>query len=480
MNKNWLVGILMLIHLGLTFYVSSVIMAGIPHMPDSAAYYRQAILLSQGKLYQANFTMEPREAFIMMSEYFQGDNLFVRYPHFWPFLMAVFIKLGTPSLSNPFFSTLSLLLIFLISRRLFDEKTGLIAALLYCVSPIVILMASEYMMHTVTQFFLLASFYFLLKFFDSKSWHFGFLGGLSIGYAFALRPLTTAGVFLPIGLYFLFLRRKEILALRSLWLVAGFLVLMALLVADNHLLTGEYSKFGHPTAIFRDSRALVSPSNLQTGLNMTDSTFAYLSPIIFYSFIPHIILALALIPVFFIRKKEDFLCILIFISLVGFYSMIYTHGIHGYGPRYFFESFFALFILAARGILWLVGNFTGVKRKLVVGFLVVLLLYNIYGLATILPKYKDYNFIPTETFEKLKSLDLANSIVIIGKTWDWFEDGLTSSLYDPEYKKSFFIRETDNGTHLRVLENYPERKAYIIKDRFTLVEFNRSAFNASG
>lgn len=479
MNKNWIIATLIFAHLGITFYVGSVILAGIPHMPDSAAYYRHAILLTHGKLYQSNFTMVPRDAFMLMGFFERNDIIFNMYPHFWPFLIAIFIKLHAPSLLNPLLSTLSLLLIFLIARKLFDEKTAFIAAFLYCISPFVILMAGEYMMHTAAQFFLLASFYCILRYMEENRVWVALLAGLSLGYAFALRPLTTVGVFLPVGLYCLFFYRKNVLKWKSLWFVLGFAVLFGLLFLDNHLMTGEFTKLSHPTAIYRDSRALVSPFNIPTGLNETDSTLAFLSPIIFYSFIPHIILAFAAIPLIVSRRKQDFLCLAIFLSLVAFYAMTYTHGIHGYGPRYYFEAFFALFILAAQGVVWVANQFTGRKRQIVIGIFILLAVYNGYGLVKILPLYENYNFIRTDMYEKLKALDLENSILIIGKTWDWFEDGVTAVFYDPEYKKSFIIRELDNNNHLKVLDQYPEKKAYIIKNRFTLEEFNRTWVNST-
>jgi 4-amino-4-deoxy-L-arabinose transferase-like glycosyltransferase len=480
MHKNWLVVVLMLIHLGITFYVSSELLSGIPHMPDSAAYYRHAILLTHGKLYQGSITIGPMDAFVLMGNHIRDGIVYNSYPHFWPFLIAIFIKLHAPSLLSPLLSALSLLLIFLIARKLFDEKTALIASLLYSVSPFVILMAGEYMMHMPAQFFLLATFYCLLIYADSSGVCPALLGGLSLGYAFALRPLTTIGVFLPIGIYLLIFCRKKLFVWRSLWVIAGFAAIFILLLADNRLLTGDFLTLGHPTAMYRDERSLVSPFNLHNGLNQTDSTLAFLSPIIFYSFIPHLILALASMPLFFLRRKQDFLCLSIFISLVGFYAMTYTHGIHGYGPRYYFESFFALFMLAAQGVVWLLARFAGWKKRVVVVILLLLLAYNVYGLVTILPRYENYNFILTDMYEKIRALDLENSILIIGKTWDWFEDGITAVFFDPEYRKSFIIKELENKEHLKVLGQYPEKKVYIIRNRFTLEEFGRPSVNGTG
>lgn len=471
MNKRWIVACLILVHFGITLYMGSVILGGVPHTADSAMYYREAIILGGGKLYLSNFTMQPREAFLLMGQYEKNDRIFIMYPHFWPFLMAIFIKLHIPTLLNPLLSALNLLLIFLIGRKLFDEKTGIIAAVLYCVSPLVIILAGEYMMHMATLFFLLASFYLLLVYVEKAKMWMCLFAGLSLGYAFALRPLTAIGVFIPIGIYLAIVYRGRIFMWRILWFILGFSVLFGLFLADNYLMTGEYTKPAHPTALFRDERPIISSSNFHNGMNNADSMLALLSSTIFYGFIPHIILALAAIPVMVLRKKEHLLCLAIFLSLVLAYALTYTQAF-SYGPRYYFEGLFAIFILAAQGMRWVVNRFSGKRKKLAVAVFVLLLIYNVFGLVIILPKYENYNSIPTAAVEILKNIDLENSILIIGRTWNWFEDGITAVFYDPEYKKSFIIKELKNGEHLKVLDEHPEKAVYIIKNTKEIVPFN--------
>lgn len=478
MNK--LVVVLALIHLGIACFVNLEILGGIPHIPDSAIYYRQAILLSQGKLYVSNFAMEHRDAFTFMGHFIRDDTLFVTYPHFWPLLMSGFIKLGVPWFVNPLLSAVCLLLIFLIARKLFDEKTGIIAALLYCFSPLSILMGVDYQMHAATLFFILLAFYFVLRYFEAQKPWIAFLAGLSLGYAFALRPLTAIGVFAPIGVYLLIYYRKQVFSWRSAWFILGFGVMFALLLADNYVMTGNTLKISHPIGSFlNDPESVFSLANIQSGLNHSDTTLPFISPVIFYNFIPHLLLAIAFIPIIVLRRRQDILLLCIFLSLVGVYMLTYAEGLHGYGPRYYYESFFALFILAAQGIMWIVEQFSGARKKIVIGVLAILMIYNIYGLITILPQYRDYNYIPSDSAERLEALDLANSIVVVGKSWNWFEDGITAVFYDPEYKKSFFIREMENGEHLKVLEQYPDKKVYKIVNTTYIIPFELNTTNST-
>jgi hypothetical protein len=477
MNKKWIVAFLMLANFGMALYMGAVIFAGVPHTPDGGMYYREAIILSAGKLYLDSSALQPKEAFVFLGQYERNGRIFVMYPHFWPFLMAIFIKLQIPALLNPLLSSLNLLLIFLLVRRLFDENTGIIAAVLCCFSPLVVILAGEYLAHMATLFFLLSSFYLILIYVEKPKAWLCVLAGLSLGYAFCLRPLTAVGVFIPIGFYLAFMYGKRFYFWNMLWFILGFGMFFGLFLSDNYLMTGEFTRPAHPSTLYRDERLLISPSNFGSGMNGADSMLVYLSPTMFFGFIPHLILALAAIPVLILRRKEHFLCLGIFLSLILVYSLTYTQSVD-YGPRYYFESFFAVFALTAQGVLWVVNRFSGKSKKLVASFFVLLLIYNVIGLFIVLPRYENHNFITSEAVKTIRNIDLENSILIVGRTWYWFDDIVTAVFYDPEYKKSFIIRELENYGHLRVLERHPEKAVYII-DGLRIVSFNISTANAT-
>ena len=450
-------------------------LGSIPHIPDSAVYYRKGILLSHGQLY-AHITDGPSQAFVLLGGFIHDGKLYFHYNSFWPLLLAVPIKFGFAELLNPALSALSLLLIYHIAKRLYNQIVGYIASLFYCLSPFTIIMAGEFMMHTATQLFLLIAFYYLLDFSLNKKYYAGIFAGAAMAYALNLRPLTAIGVLSPIALYFLIFYREDFLRLKALWFFVGFIPVISLYFLDNYMGAGNVFLpldpviLGHSTIL----EGILSMLHFQAGINYADSAIGFLPSIIFYGSVPMFFISLTFIPLLVYRKKEDSLLMAIFISLFVAYMLTFAMGIHGYGPRYVFEAIFALFILAARGVIWIVNKFGGAFRKVIILCFILLLLYNLSGLIEILPMYKNYNDINSDLFQELKQTDLNNSIVLIPETWNWYPDGITATLFDPSYKKVIFIKELPNNDHYEILQMNLDRKVYRIENHIVPVNLNLS------
>lgn len=447
---------LMLVHFSISYWFGAEILGGIPHIPDSVVYYREGILLSQGKFVLENFIREPYEVFEMRGGYLINGTLVFHYNHFWPAMLALPIKFGFEDFANPFFSAISLLLIFLISTKLYDYRIGLIAALLYCISPFTIIMAGEFMNHTATQLLLLSSFYFLILFIQKQKPIFAVLIGACLAYAFGIRQLTAVAISIPLVTYFLIFHYKRVFTTKSLWFLAGAIPIFLLFILNNQIITGSTAHIAHP------AYGAVGTQHLQMGMNAVEDTLGgFFPPILFYSFVPMLIVSLAFVPLIILRKKEDYLLIVLFVSLVGAHTLFHGSGIHGYGPRYFFEAFFVFYILIARTILWSWQSSKECGRVILIILFGYLLIQNIAGLHDVLPSYRNYNGIDSNLFDEISKLDLANSIVLI-MNWNWQGMDVTAKLWDPNYEKSFFIRYKPDDTHSKVLMNNPERKAYIV------------------
>lgn len=471
--------VLSVIHFAVSAYFSIVILGGTPHIPDSVTYYRQGILLSQGKFFVSDFTREPIAAFKLLGSYVKDGNLYFDYNHFWPLMLALSIKLHFAQFLSPLLSAISLILVYLIATKLYDKKIGCISALFYCISPLSIIMTSDYMSHTATQLFLLAGIYFWLRYTENPGTWSAVCSGIFLGYAFGLRQLTAIGVAFPVVVYTLMFYRKQIFKFKGIFFIVGFLMVFCLFLADNYIITGSITGITNPIGrALSDVQPLFSFLNIPWGINMGDSTLAFLPPIIFYSFTPFLFFAFAFIPLIVYRKKEDFLLFSMFISLFVFYMFTFAMGNHGYGPRYLFEAVFALFILASRGVMWTYKQLRGAYRIVTVMIFVALIILNLVGLYTILPMYKDYNGLKSDVLVELKELDLANSIVIMGQEVHWQNDGITATLYDPNYEKSFFIKELPNNKHENILTNYPNKTVYKISDG-QLFLYNWNKMNSS-
>jgi len=453
------IGILMIAHFSLALYFGTKILGGVPHIPDSAIYYEEAILISQGSLFLTNFTKEPVDAFIPLGGTVRNQTLYFDYNHFWPALMALPVKFGIANILNPFLSALSLLLVYLIGRRMYDSKVGCIAALIYCISPITIIMAGDYMMHTATQLFLLISIYCFLRYIDNPQATPAIIAGITLAYAFALRQLTTIGIAAPLLVYALIFYRKQIMKWKSLYFFLGLLPVLALFEIDNNYFRGGLFSLAHPAAQ-STGQLLAEQLAAHFGFMYVKSTLGFVPQILFHSSFPWLTIALALVPLIILRKKEDYFLFAIFVSLVFIYALVPALGVHGYGPRYFFESFFAIFILISRAVVWILKSCKGFIRTLITLLFLGLFINNMIGLYTILPMYENYNGIHPDYIKELKKIDLPHSIILIPPFDYWRTRRYTATLWDPQYEKAVFINELPNDEHLKALDNYPNREIY--------------------
>ena len=93
------------------------------------------------------------------------------------------------------FAVLSVLVVFLIGRRLYGARTGLVAALLLALSALPIQLAHFFTVDSATAFFTLLSVYMAVRLAQNGGWPTALLLGLSIGAAMACRvTMATLGM----------------------------------------------------------------------------------------------------------------------------------------------------------------------------------------------------------------------------------------------------------------------------------------------
>ena len=125
-----LVAVFAITHFAFAVWLGAIL-GFIPHIPDSAVYYRQAILLTHGLFYLPDFRFEPAQAFLSNGSVLQGKDVFYCYNHFWPSLLAPGVIAGIPHLVNPFFSAAALILLYACGTRLVGREAALTAAFCY-------------------------------------------------------------------------------------------------------------------------------------------------------------------------------------------------------------------------------------------------------------------------------------------------------------------------------------------------------------
>ena len=440
-----------LLHLVFVYYCSDIL-GWIPHIPDSATFYRQGILLANGMLTFAP-QIEPIEAFLTAGSFADNDRIYYVYNHFWPALIATAILLNLQWLLNPLLSLINLLLVYSIGKKLFGTRAAVIAAVLYSISPLAILLASDYMNHTVTSTALLSILFLLLKNKEQPRFIYGIAIGFLCGFSLAIRPLTTVAFALPTLAYFFITHFRGMLAL-AIQFSIGIIPIILLYCVNNYLVYGSF--FSSPYLSY--NRGYLANLDLAHGANMMDSTIAFLVVSITSMFGARYFMILPLLAVINYSLERLWL-FSIFIFVIFLHFIFAAHGMHGYGARYLFEATPLLFLLAGCGVEHLTKKFGRLENYALVLTLSFFVISGAYVLYMRLPLYYNYNNLPQELFQQLKDKAVDGAIIVTERA-DWNSTEVGVTLFDPTFKKNMFIKSLKNDSHVKIIERYPDRTKY--------------------
>ncbi len=165
--------------------------------PDANGYVVQARLIAtEGK---TALTTESPAQFVGMHWLETGDGVFhSRYPAGLPMLFAAAWKLGglrAALLVNPLLASATVLLTFLLARRLTDDRSALLAAVVVAINATAQQHALDADAHTAAAFFLTAGVLALLRFSETPTLVRGVIAGLLLGIVPTVRyPEAIAGV----------------------------------------------------------------------------------------------------------------------------------------------------------------------------------------------------------------------------------------------------------------------------------------------
>lgn len=146
----------------------------------------------------------------------------------------------TGRLVSAIFDTGVVVLVFLITSKLFNRNTGLVASFLYSISVLPIQLSHFFAVDTFLNFFLTLSFYFLIKLNSNskKALIYSIFLGISFGLALACK--ISALYFLPVillGLLFILLKHKNILLVTSYLLLVTIFTYLSFRFFDSHVFT---------------------------------------------------------------------------------------------------------------------------------------------------------------------------------------------------------------------------------------------------
>ncbi len=358
-------------------FVSIVIFEGLPHIEDEMAFTWQAKVIARGQLTVP--TPEPCPKCFLVPFVVDYHGLrFGKYPLGWPVVLAAGEKLGIRAWINPLLGGFTVWLIYLLVKKVLDERTALLAAFLTSFSPFFLMNSGSLLSHPLS---LLLGVAFALAWLDAftfpnnrlpERWQRSLptiTAGLAMGGLALTRPMTAVAIALPFafhGVYLLMHGDRAVrLRLIRFGAVAGAIALLHF--AWQFAVTGDpllnpytlwwpYDKIGFGPGAglqaggYQPQNAITNAS-YSLGVGASD-LFGW--PWLSWLFMPFGLVAFWQKT----RREQDWrpwLLTAVFVSTVLMYGL-YWIGSWLFGPRYYYESLFSLVLLTAAGIRWLMGR----------------------------------------------------------------------------------------------------------------------------
>ncbi|HEY9870005.1 MAG TPA: glycosyltransferase family 39 protein [Candidatus Obscuribacterales bacterium] len=443
----------------------------LPHVQDSICQYFNAKVMAAGQL-TAPAPLSP-QAFAYQYMIIAAGKWYSQYPPGHMVLLALGHLAGAPWLVNPLFGALSVVLIFFIGREIYGQNVGILAMLLASVCPFLVFMASEFMNHVTTLFFIALFMLCFILMFKNQGLAWGALGGIALGWAFTIRPLTTvalAAPFFSYGLARLLLggENNRQYCRSFLALIVCSLAILALLAAYNQLTNGSFLRFGYEVYDPNDRLGFGQRTGgihtVWTGLVQSLRNLNGLNYFLFGWPVPCLVfVAVAAAKG---RTNWDLLLILSFLANALVY-VLYWYQDWCFGPRYMFESAAALVLLTARGITLLPGlvrDFVGADRSDVThGYTLLLLIiclavsFTVYVPASC--RYFSDSFweVDTTLASKLHDSGVKDALVFVKSNYGAFLPQMNPWLDSP----IVYARDRGPSKNKEVIERFPGRKVYL-------------------
>ncbi len=511
-RANLIALVLSIIAVIAAYLVAGRVFNFMPHIEDEMAYVWQAQVITTGKVMLPS-PPDPKSILVPFVVDYHG-NRFGKYPLGWPIMLAFGLLLHARDWINPILGGLAVWLTYLLGKKVFDERVGLLAALLTVTSPFFLMNSGSLLSHPWA---LVLSLAFVLAWLDIFShrevheeknkdavnvahfvieppmWMKVSVAGLSLGVLAMTRPLTAIAVGLPFfvhGIYLLWRGDKPIrVRVLTIGLLAGFVAALVPLwqfaVTGNALLNPytlwwPYDKIGFGPGFGREQGGhslFWAWVNLKVSFDAGWSDFFGWKGLS-WLFLPFGLAALG-------RNLRAWLIALVFPSIVLLY-MAYWIGSDLYGPRYYYEGFYSLTIVTAAGIFWLASRiFAGTRArrwmKIAVTLLCVFLVG--YNLTVYLPnRLKSMTNLygisraMLAPFETAQAKMLTPALVVVHFQKEWTEYGGLLELQNAELTSPFiFALSRGQAADALLPDDYPNRKIiyYYTDELNVLYEYPR-------
>lgn len=450
----------------------------LPHLEDEVAYLFQARTLALGRLTVPS--PEPEESFWTPFVLDHEGRRFGKYPPGWPALLALGVLAGAPWLVNPLLAALSVYLLYRLGRSLYDERTGLLAGILALASPLFLVLSGSYLSHLASlAWLLLFGLWFLWAAQGQSRWY-ALGAGLALGAAFLTRSLTAIAWAVPLAAFGLWqvVRRSPGWPRYVLPAALGAGALAALLPLYQWAVTGDpwlnpyllwwpYDRVGFGPGI---GAMPGGHSPTYAWINLKQDLGRAATDLLGWPGLSWLPLAagLVLVP----RRRRDWVLLAPFACLVAAY-LFYWIGSPArlWGPRYYFEGFAGLWLLAAVGLVkgWdqLMNSrpWSAHTRTVLAGVLVVALLSISLGLnmpGRLQEAHGFYGITATQV-EPVQKAGLHDALVIVYAE-RWLEYGAMLGNMSPLLDDDVvYARGSNPKMDAEVIARFPGRAVYYLQ-----------------
>ncbi len=390
------------------------------------------------------------------NDFIPSDEMIYAWPNvgfrapLLPYVLAVFYRLNFGALIPfvvPFLGAMSVLLVYILGKKLFDKKIALYSAVFFALIPIHVFYSQKMWTDPVVVFFILATFISFWEGYEKENNKHKIFFGVFL--ALSLLARYTALWIIPVFFFYFLFRDKSLKFLRDkyLWYAAG----IFLVVLTPWFFYG-YSYYGNPLGGFIHG---FKASSYWGGVQLYTFFFAHSWEI--FSAISIIFLA-ALFYIFIKReffKKEIYLLLI----WIGLFSAIVVAMPHK-------EERFILPIIPA--VCLLSGFFIsklGKWKNLVFGAVCIVLAISLWG--TFKLKYEERNagvnvcFSNGNEFLAESSLDKDSVVVTNQLPIVHYYTGEKAHPYPELWNITAFKNDIDL--------NYPNRKVYIFYANYDMM-----------
>ena len=219
---------------------------------DETLYVLQARLFNQ-PAFSLHFDSAVHPFFMLRQAVYVNGGMFSHYPLGWPAILAVFDKFELLQWAGSLLGAMSVVMTYLLGRRLYSARVGAIAAALLALHPHFLLHNNRFWSHAGSTLCIVVAAYLIAGArSNDKPDRARWIGvGVCLGICLTIRPLTAVGVGLSLAIWYVIRSRAPVsrVAQTALWTILGILPFILATLLYNQETTGAALTFAYTAAM---------------------------------------------------------------------------------------------------------------------------------------------------------------------------------------------------------------------------------------